>query len=132
MSDIKHGLKVISDIVKSVSGKAGVYRMIDKKDTVLYVGKAKNLKKRIKNYTQFDKQPIRIKRMIARTDKMEIVETPSESQALLLESDLIKSLKPYYNILLRDDKSYPEIEISFDQDGSSCIKKTSWITQKRQ
>jgi excinuclease ABC subunit C len=130
MSDIKHGLKVISDMVKSVSGKAGVYRMIDKNDTVLYVGKAKNLKKRITNYTQFDKQPIRIKRMIARTDKMEIVETPSESQALLLESDLIKSLKPYYNILLRDDKSYPEIEISFDQDGSPCIKKHRGLHKK--
>ena len=123
MSDIKHGIQVISNMVKTVSTKAGVYRMIDKNGIVLYVGKAKNLKNRINNYTQFDKQPIRIKRMIARTDKMEIVETASESQALLLEADLIKSLKPYYNILLRDDKSYPEIEISFDEAGNTKIKK---------
>ncbi|MGB1360560.1 MAG: excinuclease ABC subunit UvrC [Alphaproteobacteria bacterium] len=130
MNNIKTAIDVIKDVVKSVSKKPGVYRMLDKNDKLLYVGKAKNLKNRITNYTQFDKQPIRIQRMISRTHRMEIVETNSESEALLLESDLIKSLKPYYNVLLRDDKSYPEIELSVDDDGNTSIKKHRGVHKK--
>ncbi len=96
--------------------------MLDAHNQVLYVGKAKNLRARVLSYTRTDSQSLRIQRMIFRTRHMEFVETASEAEALLLEADLIKSLKPYYNILLRDDKSYPEIELSFDN-GMAQIKK---------
>lgn len=119
---LAHGVETIKAFADTLSAKSGVYRMLDAHGHVLYVGKAKNLKKRVLSYTHLDKQSLRIQRMIARTHHMEFVETASEAEALLLESDLIKSLKPYYNILLRDDKSYPEIELSFT-DGIAKIKK---------
>ena len=116
------GIHVIKQFVDTLSTRAGVYRMIDAHNQVLYVGKAKNLRNRVHQYTHADKQSLRIQRMIARTHHMEFVETESESHALLLEADLIKSLKPYYNILLRDDKSYPEIEISFENNMAKIQK----------
>ncbi len=116
------GIQIIKDFAQTLSSKAGVYRMLDAHNQVLYVGKAKNLRARVLSYTRTDMQSIRIQRMIFRTRHMEFVETTSEAEALLLEADLIKSLKPYYNILLRDDKSYPEIELSFDN-GMAQIKK---------
>ncbi len=119
---LKKGISVISNMVQTLSISAGVYRMLDDNGMVLYVGKAKNLKNRVRSYTQPEKQSLRIQRMISRTTQMEVVEVATETDALLLEQDLIKTLKPYYNILLRDDKSYPEIELSFDR-GYPFIKK---------
>ena len=120
--NIQIGVTVILNCVKTLSSSAGVYRMLDAEKTVLYVGKAKNLENRVRSYTQPEKQSLRIARMISRTCYMEVVEVACETDALLLEQDLIKTLKPYYNILLRDDKSYPEIEINFDK-GYPVIKK---------
>ena len=101
------GLAVIHDCVKTLPAKPGVYRMTGKGDKVLYVGKAKNLAKRVASYTHFAKLQRRLQRMVAETTAMEIVTTHTEAEALLLESNLIKRLAPRYNVLLRDDKSFP-------------------------
>ncbi|HEX8472263.1 MAG TPA: excinuclease ABC subunit UvrC, partial [Brevundimonas sp.] len=93
---------------------AGVYRMLGEGGEVLYVGKAKNLKKRVVNYTQVMKLPTRLQRMVAETTTMEFVTTHTEVEALLLESNLIKRLMPRYNVLLRDDKSFAELMIRRD------------------
>ena len=106
---LKHGAGVIRQVVKTLSSNPGVYRMIDKSGTILYVGKARNLKRRVNAYTKPDQHPLRIQRMIAATENIEVIATHTETEALLLESNLIKELKPHYNILLRDDKSFPYI-----------------------
>ena len=105
------GPDLIADFVSRLPNKPGVYRMLDEREQVLYVGKAKSLKKRVSSYTRYDRHPMRIKRMIRATADMEFVVTETETEALLLEATLIKKLKPRYNILLRDDKSFPYILI---------------------
>jgi excinuclease ABC subunit C len=90
--------------------------MIDEKGKVLYVGKARNLKNRVVNYTHFSKLPNRLKQMVANTKKMEIVNTDSEVEALVLELNFIKTLKPKYNILLNDDKTFPYIAFNTDHE----------------
>lgn len=94
-----------------LSAEPGVYRMIDRRGEPLYVGKARNLRRRVASYTTPAKLPERLRRMVAETALLEIVETHTEVEALLLESNLIKRLRPRYNILLRDDKSFPYIRI---------------------
>lgn len=116
------GVEAIKHALKTMPGSAGVYRMIDDKDRVLYVGKAKNLKKRVVAYTRLMQLPIRIARMVAQTVRMEIITTHTEAEALLLESNLIKKLKPRYNILLRDDKGFPYILITEDHDYPRIVK----------
>ena len=106
------GVDVIKGYLKSLPSDPGVYRMINLEGDVLYVGKAKNLKKRVSNYAHPGRQSIRIQRMINQTRSMEFVTTHTEAEALLLEANLIKKLTPRYNILLRDDKSFPYIIIS--------------------
>ncbi|MGB8276238.1 MAG: excinuclease ABC subunit UvrC [Alphaproteobacteria bacterium] len=106
------GRTVLADAVRTLSGAPGVYRMLDARGGALYVGKAKNLKRRVTSYTQFAKLPLRLKRMVAETHQLEVVTTRTEAEALLLESNLIKRLKPRYNVLLRDDKSFPSILIT--------------------
>ena len=103
------GATVIDGYLKTLPSAPGVYRMINTKGDVLYVGKAKNLKKRVASYTRPDRQPNRTRRMIAETTSMEFVTTHTEAEALLLEANLIKRYRPRYNILLRDDKSFPSI-----------------------
>lgn len=105
---------MIRDFVKTLPDSPGVYRMIDAGGDVLYVGKARSLKKRVVNYTRTDALPLRLRRMVALTHSMEFVRTHTEAEALLLESNLIKKFKPRFNILMRDDKSFPCILITDD------------------
>jgi excinuclease ABC subunit C len=109
---LQAGIDVIKNVVATLPATPGVYRMLNAAGDVLYVGKAKALKKRVANYTQAMRNPIRIQRMIAETARMEIVTTHTEVEALLLESNLIKQLKPRFNINLRDDKMFPYIALS--------------------
>ncbi len=95
---------------------------MDENETLLYVGKAKHLKKRVTAYTSYKRHPVRIQRMIRLTHSMEFVVTGSETEALLLEASLIKKLKPRYNILLRDDKSFPYILVRKDHDAPQITK----------
>lgn len=108
--------------MKRLPNKPGVYRMTDEHGTVLYVGKAKDLKKRVTAYTSYDRHPTRLRRMIRATTNMEFVVTESEVEALLLEAQLIKKLKPRYNILLRDDKSFPYILVRKDHPAAQVVK----------
>lgn len=105
------GIKCIESFVKVLPDTPGVYRMLDVNDKVLYVGKAKNLKKRVSNYIRNTGHSMRILKMISLTANMDFIITETETEALLLEANLIKKLKPIYNILLRDDKSFPYIVI---------------------
>ncbi|MDC0163406.1 excinuclease ABC subunit UvrC [Candidatus Pelagibacter sp.] len=109
-SDI--GKEVIKKEIPLIPKLPGVYRMLNSKNEVLYVGKAKNLPNRLKNYISEKKHIIRTGRMLSQTKKLEITTTSNESEALLLEANLIKKYKPKFNILLRDDKSFPFIFIS--------------------
>ncbi len=106
------GIETIRAHLKTLPGTPGVYRMMDDKDNALYVGKAKNLRKRVSAYTRPARQGPRIQHMVSRTRSMEFVTTQTEAEALLLEANLIKRLAPRYNILLRDDKSFPSIQIT--------------------
>ena len=100
--------------VKTLPSRPGVYRMQDARGDVLYVGKARTLKNRVTNYTQVARLPKRLQRMVAQTRSMTIVTTRTEAEALLLEAQLIKRFRPPYNVLLRDDKSFPFILLRED------------------
>jgi excinuclease ABC subunit C len=106
------GHEVIQDYLKTLDGSPGVYRMLNAASEVLYVGKARNLKARVSNYARPSGHSARIARMIHETASMMFLTTRTELEALLLEQNLIKQLKPRYNVLLRDDKSFPNILIS--------------------
>jgi excinuclease ABC subunit C len=116
------GPEVIAGLVKTLPGSPGVYRMVNQDGDVLYVGKARNLKKRVTAYTRLDKHAVRIQRMIVETASMEFITTHTEAEALLLEAELIKKLKPRYNILLRDDKSFPYIWVTTDHGFPQVLK----------
>jgi excinuclease ABC subunit C len=103
------GVDVITAFLNTLPPRPGVYRMLDERGEALYVGKALSLKNRVAAYTKPERCSVRIQRMIAQTVSMDCTVTPNEAKALLLEADLIKSLKPRYNILLRDDKSFPSL-----------------------
>lgn len=119
---IAHGLEALRDALRRLPGGPGVYRMLDEKGEALYVGKARNLKKRVAAYTQLSRLPIRLQRMVADTWTLEIVTTHTEAEALLLEINLIKRLMPRYNVLLRDDKSFPYIAILTDHEFPQIAK----------
>ncbi len=118
----KRGVDVIKDNLSRLPAKPGVYRMFGEDETVLYVGKAKSLKARVSSYTRIGGHTQRIAAMILATARMEFVVTESETEALLLEASLIKSLKPRFNILLRDDKSFPYILIRRDHEAPQVLK----------
>ena len=118
----QYGPALIADYVKRLPAKPGVYRMFDQYGSVLYVGKAKHLKKRVTAYTSYERHPTRLRRMIRATTAMEFVITESETEALILEASLIKRLKPRYNILLRDDKSFPYILVRKDHPAAQVTK----------
>ena len=107
--DLEAGVKAIRDTVKTLKPKPGVYRMLDARGDVLYVGKARALKNRVANYTQVAGLTNRLQRMVSQTRAMEIITTNSEAEALLLEAQLVKRFRPPFNVLLRDDKSFPFI-----------------------
>jgi excinuclease ABC subunit C len=119
---VPRGAGVIAGYLRTLPSNPGVYRMINVRGDVLYVGKAKNLKKRVVAYTHPDRQSIRIRRMISETATMEFVTTHTEAEALLLESNLIKRFAPKYNILLRDDKSFPHILVTGEHDYPQILK----------
>ncbi len=108
------GVRCIQHYLKTLDDSPGVYRMLDEKGQVLYVGKARNLRKRVASYTRASGHSARIGRMVAATASMMFLTTRTETEALLLEQNLIKQLKPRYNVLLRDDKSFPHILIARD------------------
>ena len=107
--DLEAGMAAIREVLNTLPTRPGVYRMQDKRGDVLYVGKARSLKSRVSAYVQMNRLPHRLLRMVAQTRSMTIVTTGSEAEALLLEAQLIKKFRPAYNVLLRDDKSFPFI-----------------------
>lgn len=116
------GIALIRGKLRTMPGSPGVYRMIGGRGKVLYVGKARNLKKRVATYASPARLPNRLQRMVAETSELEIVTTHTEVEALLLEANLIKTLKPHFNILLRDDKSFADILIARDHDFPQILK----------
>ena len=119
---LQSGMAVIRAFWETLPGSPGVYRMLNGDGEVLYVGKARNLKARVSAYARGDAPNNRIARMIAETAAMEFVTTTTETEALLLETNLIKQLKPRYNVLMRDDKSFPFILITGDHTAPQILK----------
>jgi excinuclease ABC subunit C len=120
--DLERGVAAIRNVLRTLPARPGVYRMTDAQGAVLYVGKAKALKSRVTNYTQVTRLSRRLQRMVAQTRDMVIVTTNSEAEALLLEASLIKRFRPPYNVLLRDDKSFPFIFLREDHDFARISK----------
>jgi excinuclease ABC subunit C len=119
---VERGTEVIRRFWTTLPNSPGVYRMLDARGDVLYVGKAKNLKNRVGSYARGQAHSNRIARMIGQTTSMEFVTTATETEALLLEANLIKQLKPRYNVLMRDDKSLPYILLTADHEAPQIVK----------
>lgn len=130
MYDIKQGLENLLRFIKIAPDAPGVYRMISEYNEVLYVGKAKNIKKRIVAYSHIDKLPIRLQQMVAQIDHMEFIIVENEARALLVENELIKKFKPRYNILLKDDKTFPHLMIDVASEFPSLKKYRGTRTDK--
>ncbi len=129
MSDLK-GVAVIEAALATMPTGPGVYRMLDAKGEALYVGKARSLKRRVTAYTQIGRLAERLRRMVTETVSMEVVTTHTEAEALLLEANLIKRLKPRFNIVLRDDKSYPWLMLTEDHPFPQIAKHRGARTRK--
>ena len=128
--DLGRGLAYLKSEVRKLTGDPGVYRMLNGAGEALYVGKARNLARRVTSYTQPNRLSNRLMRMVSETETLEVIVTRSEIEALLLESNLIKKLKPRYNILLRDDKSLPQILLTGDQPFGQLKKHRGRKTRK--
>lgn len=124
------GATVLRAHLKTMPEQPGVYRMINESGAVLYVGKAKNLKKRVSSYTQRARLPNRLQRMVAQTKNLEIVVTNTETEALLLEANFIQRFTPPFNLLLRDDKSYPYLLLTRDHQFPQLLKYRGARTRK--
>ncbi|MGN0914573.1 MAG: excinuclease ABC subunit UvrC [Alphaproteobacteria bacterium] len=122
MVNIRQGLDILLMNIKIAPEKPGVYRMLGEDDKVLYVGKAKNIKKRIVAYSHLNKLPLRLQRMVSEIRRMEFIIVENEAKALLLENELIKELEPKYNILLKDDKTFPHLVIDTEAEYPSLRK----------
>jgi excinuclease ABC subunit C len=120
--DLDAGIKAIRETVETLKPVPGVYRMLDTRGDVLYVGKARSLKARVANYTQIQGLTGRLQRMVSQARSMEIVTTNSEAEALLLEAQLVKRYRPPFNVLLRDDKSFPFILLRSEHDFPRIMK----------
>lgn len=129
-SDSLTGHGLISSLLTTLDSSPGVYRMLDAESRVLYVGKARNLKARVSNYARPTGHSARIARMIRETASMMFLTTRTETEALLLEQNLIKQLKPRYNVLLRDDKSFPNILVTNDHAFPQILKHRGAKTRK--
>ena len=112
MKNLEQGKEIIRSKIQFLSNGPGVYKMLDDKNTIIYVGKAKNLPNRLNSYITSSHLPIRTERMISSTKNLEFTATQNEAEALLLEANLIKKNQPRYNILLKDDKSFPYIQLT--------------------
>jgi len=112
MKNLEQGKEIIKSKIQFLSNGPGVYKMLDDKNTIIYVGKAKNLPNRLNSYITSSYLPIRTERMISSTKNLEFIATQNEAEALLLEANLIKKNQPRYNILLKDDKSFPYIQLT--------------------
>ena len=122
ITNIRQGLEILKKHIKVAPEKPGVYRMIGADEKVLYVGKAKNIKKRIVAYSHIDKLPYRLQRMVSEIRRMEFIIVENEAKALLMENELIKRLEPRYNILLKDDKTFPHLVIDVESEFPSLRK----------
>jgi excinuclease ABC subunit C len=122
LTGIAGGVAAIRAALRMMPATPGVYRMLNRKGDALYVGKARNLKSRVQNYTHIAALSNRLRRMVAETTAMEIVSTHTEAEALLLECNLIKRLMPRFNVLLRDDKSFPLIHLTANHDFPQLTK----------
>jgi excinuclease ABC subunit C len=127
---LEQGRSVIRRYVDTMPGAPGVYRMIDAKGNVLYIGKARSLKNRVQHYINVEALPVRLQRMVAQTASMEITLMRSEAEALLLEANLVKKFNPRFNILLKDDKSFPYIFLSGDHPYPRIAKHRGAKTKK--
>lgn len=113
---IQHGISIVKAMSKQMPPTPGIYKMLSQDGSLLYVGKAKNLPKRVISYSRLDQMPNRLRRMVSQIDKIEYEITKTEAEALLLEASLIRNLKPRFNIALRDDKSFPYIFLDTKHD----------------
>lgn len=129
-SRLGEGIAVVRALLRTLPRSPGVYRMLDEKGQVLYVGKARNLRARVTSYTRVGGLTIRIQRMVASCHNLEIITTHTEAEALLLESNLIKRYLPPFNVLLRDDKSFPSIVITGDEKWPQIAKHRGARTRK--
>ncbi|HEV2549320.1 MAG TPA: excinuclease ABC subunit UvrC [Stellaceae bacterium] len=121
-TSLARGISIIREALRSMPPGPGVYRMLDRRGDALYVGKARSLKSRVVHYTNAGNLSTRLSRMVAETHAVEVVVTHTEVEALLLENNLIKRLMPRYNVLLRDDKSFPYIHLTGDHDFPRILK----------
>ena len=122
ISSFKKGSNIVKNYLPKVSNVPGVYFMYDKNKTILYIGKAKNLSKRISSYANKKNMSVRIQRMVSHINSIDYITTDHEASALILEANMIKKYKPKYNILLRDDKSYPYILLRQDHTWQQIVK----------
>jgi excinuclease ABC subunit C len=128
--ELPRGAAAIESALATVPLDPGVYRMLDAKGDALYVGKARSLRKRVSSYTQPGRLSERLRRMVGETAALEVITTHTEAEALLLEANLIKRLKPRFNIVLRDDKSYPWLMLTEDHPFPQIVKHRGAHTRK--
>ena len=119
---LQQGRDVLRNALKFLPNEPGVYRMVDANETILYIGKARRLRQRVRSYIQTHRLPLRLQRMIAHTATVHFTTTHSEMEALFLEATFIKRFQPQYNILLRDDKSFPYIILTLDHTFPGIVK----------
>ena len=122
MNSLDSGQSLIKSKIKHISSSPGIYKFLDSNNKIIYIGKAKNLPKRLLNYTSNSGLTVRTQRLISSVNEVEVITTTNESEALLVEANLIKKFKPRYNVLLKDDKSFPYIQITLSDNWPQLTK----------